>query len=95
MDLEPTPVRIEEYRRPIAGKYLYRAVLWSSTSAAAPQDLNKLMSAAVAKEFVLTGATGINDNCTIVANGHTRADMVNNVAFLLKPLDPSSCVTGL
>jgi probable HAF family extracellular repeat protein len=77
-----------------AGTSEYHAVLWASTGAAI-QDLNDLISAASAKEYVLTYATGINDSCTIVANGYARNDVIVNLAFVLKPLDPSSCPSGL
>ena len=72
----------------------YHALLWSSVSAA-PQDLNDLISAAAAKKYVLTEATGINGSCTIVVNGFSRKDTINNIAFLLKPTNPSSCANGL
>ncbi len=72
----------------------YHAVLWSSVSAA-PQDLNDLIGAAAAKEYVLTAANGINDNCTIVANGFSVKHTANTIAFLLKPIDPASCAKGL
>jgi len=71
----------------------YHAAFWSSVSAA-PQDLNKLIGTA-AGEYVLTEATGINDSCTIVANGFVIKNSGATVAFLLKPLDPSSCAKGL
>jgi uncharacterized membrane protein len=76
------------------GKTTYHALLWSSVSAA-PQDLNDLISAAAAKKYVLTEATGINGSCTIVVNGFSRKDTINNIAFLLKPTNPSSCANGL
>ena len=75
------------------GKITFHALVWSSVSAA-PQDLNNLISAAMAKEYLLTGATGINESCSIVVNGFSRKDTVNNIAFLLKPIKPSSCAKG-
>jgi len=30
-----------------------------------------------------------------VANGYARNDVIVNLAFVLKPLDPSSCPSGL
>jgi uncharacterized membrane protein len=69
------------------------AALWSPIGTA-PQDLNQLISPAVAKLYVLTGATGINDSCTIVANGYDKKTLANE-AFMLKLIDPSNCVKGL
>ena len=71
---------------------LTHAALWSPLGAA-PQDLNNLISASAAKEYLLTEATGINNNCTIVANGFSKTGAYE--AFLLKPIDPSNCVNGL
>jgi|GEM_PF-4569845 len=73
--------------------FIYRAVLWSSTSAA-PQDLNTLVSAKISQEYIIGDAVGINDKCTIVANGYSRKNTIVNVAFLLKLTDPSLCVNG-
>ncbi len=61
------------------------AVLWSS-SGAEPQDLNSLISAAQAAQYVLAAATGINNSCTIVANGYNRKTKVQE-AFLLTLID--------
>jgi probable HAF family extracellular repeat protein len=69
------------------------AALWSRVGAA-PQDLNSLISAAQAEEFEITGATGINDNCTITANGLVRKTSAN-VALLLTLIDAANCVNGL
>jgi uncharacterized membrane protein len=74
-------------------RYSYRAALWSSASAE-PQDLNKLIGAA-AEKYVLTEAMGINNSCTIVANGFLVSEPFGKAAFLLKPTDPSNCKTGL
>lgn len=76
------------------GKVTYHALLWGSVNAA-PQDLNTLISAASAKEYILTDATGIDDSCTIVVNGFSRKDTVNTIAFMLKPVNPSSCANGM
>jgi probable HAF family extracellular repeat protein len=77
-----------------SGGSQYRAVLWTSTGAPI-QDLNRLISTEVAKDYVLTEAEGINDSCAIVVNGYARNDDVVNLAFVLKPIDPSSCANGL
>jgi probable HAF family extracellular repeat protein len=69
------------------------AALWSPIGAA-PQDLNSLISTAAAAELTLTEATGISNNCTIVANGYSNKTLAPE-AFLLKLIDPSSCVKGL
>jgi uncharacterized membrane protein len=69
------------------------AALWSPIGAA-PQDLNSLISTAAAAELTLTEATGISNNCTIVANGYSNKTRAPE-AFLLKLIDPSSCVKGL
>jgi probable HAF family extracellular repeat protein len=69
------------------------AVIWSRIGAA-PEDLNSLISNTAAAEIVLTGATGINESCAIVANGYnvsTRAA----TAYLLTMIDASNCVNGL
>jgi hypothetical protein len=55
--------------------------------------LNNLISASAAKEYLLTEATGINNNCTIVANGYSKTGAYE--AFLLKLIDPSRCAKGL
>jgi uncharacterized membrane protein len=68
------------------------AALWSPIGAA-PQDLNTLISATDAKKYLLTEATGINNNCSIVANGYSKTGAYE--AFLLKLIAPSSCVNGL
>jgi len=75
------------------GPGLDHAALWSRIGAA-PQDLNTLISAAQAEEFQLLGATGINDSCTIAANGRTRKTGAY-VALLLTLIDPANCVNGL
>jgi uncharacterized membrane protein len=69
------------------------AALWSRIDAA-PQDLNSLISTQVAAEITLTEAMGINDRCTIVANGYNKKTGAKE-AFLLALTDPSSCVNGL
>ncbi len=69
------------------------AALWGRVGAA-PQDLNKLISAVRAAEFLLSGATGINNNCSIVVNGYNRKTGVAE-AFLLTLIDSSNCVNGL
>jgi probable HAF family extracellular repeat protein len=69
------------------------AALWSPIGTA-PQDLNSLISAAAAAELTLTEATGISNNCTIVANGYSNKTGAKE-AFLLKLIDPSSCAKGL
>jgi probable HAF family extracellular repeat protein len=69
------------------------AVIWSRIGAET-QDLNSLIGATAAAEIVLTGATGINDSCAVVANGYnvsTRAA----TAYLLTLIDASKCVNGL
>jgi probable HAF family extracellular repeat protein len=71
----------------------FHAALWSSVGAA-PQDLNKLISAARQAEFLLSGAVGINNSCTIVANGYNRKTG-NDEAFLLTLIDSSNCVNGM
>jgi probable HAF family extracellular repeat protein len=75
-------------------RYAYHAALWGSVTAA-PQDLNDLISAAASKDYILTEATGINENCTIVANGFLIKNSGATVAFLLKPIDPARCAKGL
>jgi uncharacterized membrane protein len=67
------------------------AALWSPIGSA-PQDLNDLIGTAAA-EVTLTEATGINNHCTIVANGYSETGGYE--AFLLKLIDPSRCVKGL
>jgi len=69
------------------------AVLWSRIGAPV-QDLNKLISGTAASEIILTGATGINDNCTITVQGFTRKEKQNQ-ALLLVLNDQSKCVNGL
>jgi probable HAF family extracellular repeat protein len=69
------------------------AVLWSRIGAPI-QDLNNLISATAASEILLTGATAINDNCTIVVEGYTRKTKLYE-ALLLTLNDPSKCVNGL
>jgi hypothetical protein len=52
-------------------------------------------SAAAAKEYVLTAATGINDSCSIVANGYAKKTGATvSVGFLLTPTDSSGCANG-
>jgi probable HAF family extracellular repeat protein len=75
------------------GYHVFHAALWSSVHAA-PQDLNSLISTAAAAEFELIEATGINDNCSIVASGYNR-ETATAEAFLLTLIDASSCVNGL
>jgi probable HAF family extracellular repeat protein len=70
------------------------AAIWPSASSKA-QDLNSLISAAAAKEYVLTAATGINGSCSIVANGYAKKTGATvSVAFLLTPTDSSGCANG-
>lgn len=69
------------------------AVIWSRIGAEIA-DLNTLISATAAAEITLTGATGINNNCTIVANGYTNETKAAT-AFVLTLNDTSSCVNGL
>jgi uncharacterized membrane protein len=68
------------------------AVLWSRIGATI-QDLNDLISASASGQFALTGASGINDSCAIVANGYYRRTNAS-VALLLTPTDPSFCTHG-
>jgi chitinase len=77
----------------IEGPAIEHAALWSRIGAA-PQDLNALISATQAAEFELIDATGINDSCTIAANGRIRKTGAY-VALLLTLIDPSNCVNGL
>jgi probable HAF family extracellular repeat protein len=70
-----------------------RAVLWSGIGTE-PQDLNTLISASDAAEFILTSATGINASCDIVANGYNKTNGIP-AAFVLTPIEQSSCYTGL
>ena len=79
---------IESYGPP------FHASLWSRVGAET-QDLNALISSTEAKEILLTEAVGINDSCTIVANGYFRNDLAAKVAFLLTLIDASSCVNGM
>jgi len=69
------------------------AVLWSKVGAPI-QDLNKLISTTAASEVLLTRASSINDNCTIVVEGYTRKTGLYQ-ALLLILNDPSKCVNGL
>lgn len=73
--------------------FLYHAAVWS-LNGAAPLDLNNLIDPVLAEKYVLTDATGINDSCTIVANG-TNKKTLGHEAFLLKLTDPSMCGTRL
>lgn len=73
--------------------YLYHAAVWS-LNGSAPLDLNSLIDPVLAEKYVLTDATGINDSCTIVANG-TNKETRGHEAFLLKLTDPTLCGTGL
>jgi hypothetical protein len=72
---------------------VFHAALWTRVGAA-PQDLNSLIGATAAAEYVLTGAMGINDSCAIVANGYNKKTGVLE-AFLLTLINPSICVNGL
>jgi uncharacterized membrane protein len=72
----------------------FHASLWSRVGAET-QDLNALISAAEAKEILLTEAVGINNSCAIVANGYYRKNLTVEVAFLLTLIDASSCVNGM
>jgi uncharacterized membrane protein len=76
-----------------SSQLVYNALLWSNSSAA-PLNLNFLIGAAAAKEYVLSEAVGISDNCTIVVNGYARKDAPDAIAFVLKPSDPSTCASG-
>jgi uncharacterized membrane protein len=92
----PTAVNIQGVivgKSTIEGPAIEHAALWSRVGAA-PQDLNTLISASQAAEFELIDATGINDHCTIAANGRTRKTGAY-VALLLTLIDPASCVNGL
>jgi uncharacterized membrane protein len=71
----------------------YHATLWNSVGADA-QDLNSLISASMAEQYILTDAIGINDSCAILVNGFDRNAGADE-AFVLTPTDPSSCVNGL
>jgi probable HAF family extracellular repeat protein len=75
-----------------SGTNVNHAVLWGRIGAA-PQDLNALISSGAAAQVTLTAATGINDNCTIVANGVVKKTGATR-AFLLTLTDSSSCVNG-
>jgi len=75
----------------VVQELIAHAALWSPIGAA-PQDLNDLIGTAAA-EVTLTEATGINNHCTIVANGHSQTGGYE--AFLLKLIDPANCVKGL
>lgn len=57
-------------------------------------DLNSLIDAAAAAKFTLTEAVGINDHCTIVANGYSKRTGTKE-AFLLTLTNPSDCGSGL
>lgn len=72
---------------------LTHAALWSPIGTT-PQDLNLLIGTAARAEFTLTEATGINNNCSIVANGFSNKTLASK-AFLLKLSDPSTCANGL
>jgi uncharacterized membrane protein len=74
------------------GTDLNHAALWSHIGSA-PQDLNSLISVGAALIYTLTGATGINDSCAIVANGYNKKTGAKE-AFLLTLIDASSCVNG-
>jgi probable HAF family extracellular repeat protein len=69
------------------------AVIWSRIGAEIA-DLNTLISATAAAEITLTGATGINNNCVIVANGYTNKTQTPT-AFVLTLNDTANCVNGL
>jgi len=73
------------------------AVLWSHAGAQL-QDLNELISPELAAQLVLTQATGINDECSIVVNGYNQSKKEGPRligAFLLTLNDPASCANGL
>jgi hypothetical protein len=92
----PTAVNIQGIivgKSTIDGPAIEHAALWSRVGAA-PQDLNTLISASQGAEFELIDATGINDSCTIAANGVIRKTNTY-VALLLTLIDPSNCVNGL
>jgi chitinase len=92
----PTAVNIQGVivgKSTIEGPAIEHAALWSRVGAA-PQDLNTLISASQAAEFELIDATGINDSCTIAANGRAGKTGVY-VALLLTLINPSNCVNGL
>jgi probable HAF family extracellular repeat protein len=69
------------------------AAIWSRIGAEI-EDLNTLISTTAAADVVLTGATGINDSCVIVANGYNKKTGAPT-ALLLTLIDASNCVNGL
>jgi probable HAF family extracellular repeat protein len=69
------------------------AVIWTRIGASI-EDLNTLISATAAAEITLTGATGINASCAIVANGVINKTR-EPTAFLLTLIDASNCVNGM
>lgn len=68
------------------------AVVWSRIGATI-EDLKALISPTAAKEVDLTVATGIDNNCSIVANGYNKKTNAS-LSFLLTLNDPSKCVNG-
>jgi hypothetical protein len=75
------------------GYDLFHATLCSRIGAET-QELNALISAAQAGEYELSGATGINDSCAIVANVYNKKTHPSS-AFSLTLIDASNCVNGL
>jgi probable HAF family extracellular repeat protein len=75
------------------GAGIDHAALWSRIGAE-PQDLNGMISAADAAEFLVTGATGINEGCAVVANGYNRKTGAP-AAFLLTLNDGLDCNSKL
>jgi uncharacterized membrane protein len=69
-----------------------QAVLWSRIGANV-EYLSALINSSVTDKIVLTEATGINNNCVIVANGYNKKTNANN-AFVLTLSDQSKCVNG-
>jgi probable HAF family extracellular repeat protein len=68
------------------------AVAWSRIDATI-EDLKTLISPAAAQEVVLTQAMGIDNNCSIVANGYSKSTKAN-LSFLLILNDASKCMNG-
>jgi len=71
----------------------FHAALWSRVGGQT-QDLNALIGTTQASEYLLTDAVGINDSCTIVANGYNKKTGAT-ASFLLTLIDASNCVNGM
>lgn len=69
------------------------AVIWTAVGSPI-QDLNSLISATAASELVLTRATGINNDCTIVADGYIKKSG-GPAAFVLTVVGGHQCGAGL